>query len=171
MCGRITLPHRSFSHAARKELGIAAFRRSPPQRFPFDHQTWPAQGTRALRAALACAPGGTSRPTHPGAEDVPVRLHTALATVRAWRYADAAVRRSKNHMSYPPTARCRAAEARTAGANERAAKLSSIVKDIQAAGITSLNGIAETRSTSAGCLRHGIVDVGMPHKCNACSHG
>jgi hypothetical protein len=72
-----------------------------------------------------------------------VRLHTALATVRAWRYAGAAVRRSKNHMSYPPTARRRAAEARTAGANERAAKLSSIVKDIQAAGKTSLNGIAE----------------------------
>jgi hypothetical protein len=44
---------------------------------------------------------------------------------------------------YSSTATRRAAEARTAGANERAAKLSPIVKDIQAAGITSLSGIAE----------------------------
>jgi hypothetical protein len=44
---------------------------------------------------------------------------------------------------YPSTAQRRAAEALTASANERATKLAPIVKDIQAAGITSLNGIAE----------------------------
>jgi hypothetical protein len=65
-----------------------------------------------------------------------------------WRPLSATLccRRSQavqNYMSYPPTARHRAAKARTAGANERAAKLSPIVKDIQAAGITSLSGIAE----------------------------
>jgi hypothetical protein len=46
-------------------------------------------------------------------------------------------------MTYPPTARHRAAKARTAGANERARKLAPIIKAIQAEGITSLNGIAE----------------------------
>jgi hypothetical protein len=44
---------------------------------------------------------------------------------------------------YPSTAQRRAAEALTASANERATKLAPIVKDIQAAEITSLNGIAE----------------------------
>jgi predicted nucleotidyltransferase len=53
----------------------------------------------------------------------------------------------KNHMpkfsGYPsPTATRRAAEARTARANERAAELAPIVKDIQAAGVMSLRGIA-----------------------------
>jgi hypothetical protein len=42
----------------------------------------------------------------------------------------------------PPTATVRAAEARTAVANERATELAPIVKDIQAAGVTSLRGIA-----------------------------
>jgi Recombinase len=42
----------------------------------------------------------------------------------------------------PPTATLRAAEVRIAGANESAAKLAPIVKDIQAAGVTSLRGIA-----------------------------
>jgi hypothetical protein len=44
---------------------------------------------------------------------------------------------------YPATATRRAAEARTARADERAATLAPIIKAIQAEGITSLNGIAE----------------------------
>jgi hypothetical protein len=43
---------------------------------------------------------------------------------------------------YSSTATRRAAEARTAGANERAAKLGPIIKALQTEGITSLSGIA-----------------------------
>jgi hypothetical protein len=42
----------------------------------------------------------------------------------------------------PPTATRRAAEARTARADERARKLAPIIKAIRAEGITSLSGIA-----------------------------
>jgi hypothetical protein len=53
----------------------------------------------------------------------------------------------KNHVSkfsgFPsPTATRQAGEARQARASERAAELAPIVKDIQAAGVTSLRGIA-----------------------------
>jgi hypothetical protein len=71
-----------------------------------------------------------------------VRLCTALAASAR----DAMLRCSQtvqNHMGYPPTARRRAAVARTARADERARKLAPIIKAIQAEGITSLNGIAE----------------------------
>ena len=42
----------------------------------------------------------------------------------------------------PPRAHLAAAEARIARADERAAKLAPLVKELQAAGVTSLNGIA-----------------------------
>jgi hypothetical protein len=43
---------------------------------------------------------------------------------------------------YPPTARRRAAEARTARANKRAADLAPTIAELQAAGITTLRAIA-----------------------------
>jgi hypothetical protein len=55
------------------------------------------------------------------------------------RYAGGGVRRSKINMSYPLTARRRAA----ARADERARKLAPIIKAIQAKGVTSSSGIAE----------------------------
>jgi hypothetical protein len=58
------------------------------------------------------------------------------------RYAGGGVRRSKINISYPLTARRRAAIARTARADERARKLAPIIKAIRAEGITSLSGIA-----------------------------
>jgi hypothetical protein len=45
-------------------------------------------------------------------------------------------------MSHPPTATRRAAEARQARADERAAKLAPVIKALRAKGVTSLSGIA-----------------------------
>jgi hypothetical protein len=44
--------------------------------------------------------------------------------------------------NFPPTARHAAREARRALADERAAKLAPLIKALQAAGVTSLNGLA-----------------------------
>jgi hypothetical protein len=44
--------------------------------------------------------------------------------------------------NFPPTARRAAREARQAASDERAAKLAPLVKALQAAGVTSLNGLA-----------------------------
>jgi hypothetical protein len=48
-------------------------------------------------------------------------------------------RRANN---FPPAARHAAREARRALADERAAKLAPLIKALQAAGVTSLNGLA-----------------------------
>jgi hypothetical protein len=59
------------------------------------------------------------------------------------RYVDGGVRRSKINMSYPLTARRRAAMARTARAEERARKLAPIIKAILAKGVTSSASVHE----------------------------
>ena len=53
-----------------------------------------------------------------------------------------AVRLMARPNNFPPTARHAAREARQALADERAAKLAPLIKALQAAGVTSLNGLA-----------------------------
>jgi hypothetical protein len=53
-----------------------------------------------------------------------------------------AVRLMARPNNFPPTARHAAREARQAAADERAAKLAPLIKALQAAGVTSLNGLA-----------------------------
>jgi hypothetical protein len=65
---------------------------------------------------------------------------------------------SKRANRFPPAARHAAREARQARADERAANLAPVVKELQATGTTSLNGIAEALSargarTPAGRVR------------------
>ena len=53
---------------------------------------------------------------------------------------------SKRANRFPPAARHAARKARQSRADERAANVAPIVKELQAAGITSLNGIADALS-------------------------
>jgi hypothetical protein len=57
-----------------------------------------------------------------------------------------------------------------ARADERAAKLAPIVKDIHAAGITSLNGIAEALNAPAS-QRPRVAGIGMRRRCCECPRG
>jgi hypothetical protein len=67
---------------------------------------------------------------------------------------------------FPLSARRAAREARQARAAERAAKLAPIVKALQAAGITSLNGIAVSLNDVASAPRVGAS--GTPNRFRGC---
>ena len=68
---------------------------------------------------------------------------------------------------FPPLARRAAREARQVRAAERAANVAPIVKALQAAGVTSLNGIAMALN-ARGSLRLRVAVIGMRYRSRDC---
>jgi hypothetical protein len=77
---------------------------------------------------------------------------------------------SRRSNRFHPVAQRAGVKVIRARADERAAKLAPIVKDIHAAGITSLNGIAEALNAPAS-QRPRVAGIGMRRRCGECSRG
>jgi hypothetical protein len=67
----------------------------------------------------------------------------------------------------PPGAHQAASRARIARADARAADLAPIIAELQAAGVTSLTGIA-TRSMPAASEPRAVTVIGMRHRSHGC---